>query len=120
MPTRAFPTLNAKRGPKKSRQRDPFPPPLQQDRLFDIRWAAIRRDWTEELLAGDAVQPGWERCAFLASLSGVAAQPIWQWGFVERVSTGLLALKVGAEAIGRDMLEVADLWSLVGRDAWVK
>jgi hypothetical protein len=34
--------------------------------------------------------------------------------------TGLLALRVGAEAIGRDMLEVADLWSLVGGDAWGK
>lgn len=72
------------------------------------------RDWTDELLAGDAVRAGRERCALLARLSGVAPQPIWEWGFIERVSTGLLALKVGAETTGRDMLAVADQWSPAG------
>ena len=71
------------------------------------------RDWTGELLAGDAVEIGLRRCGLLARLSGLAPQPIWEWGFVERVSTGLLALKVGAERIGRDMLAVADRWSVV-------
>jgi streptomycin 6-kinase len=72
------------------------------------------RDWTDELLAGDAARVGRERCDLLARLSGVAPQPIWEWGFIERVSTGLLVLKVGAETIGRDMLAVADQWSPTG------
>lgn len=75
------------------------------------------RDWTDELLAGDAVRVGLERCALLARLSGVAPQPIWEWGFIERVSTGLLLLKVGATTVGRDTLAVADLWSVVGSRA---
>ena len=32
-----------------------------------------------------------ERCARLSELTGVAPQPIWEWGYVERVSTGLAA-----------------------------
>ena len=75
------------------------------------------RDWTDELLAGDAVRVGRERCALLARLSGVAPQPIWEWGFIERVSTGLFLLKVGASTVGRDALAVADLWSLDGNTA---
>lgn len=76
------------------------------------------RDWTDELLAGDAVRVGRERCALLARLSGVAPQPIWEWGFIERVSTGLLLLKIGAATVGRDTLAVADLWSLDGSRAY--
>lgn len=76
------------------------------------------RDWTDELLAGDAVRLGRERCALLARLSGVAPQPIWEWGFIERVSTGLLLLKVGSATVGRDTLAVADFWSLAGSRAY--
>lgn len=76
------------------------------------------RDWTNELLAGDAVRVGRERCVLLSRLSGVGPQPIWEWGFIERVSTGLLLLKVGAATVGRDTLAVADLWSLVGSRAY--
>ena len=39
---RAFPTLKARRGPQNCRQLGPCPPPLQQDRLFDSRWAVTR------------------------------------------------------------------------------
>lgn len=72
------------------------------------------RDWSAELLAGDVVEDGRELCAALARLSGVSPQPIWEWGFVERVSTGLFALQFGAEQMGRDALAVADLWARPG------
>ncbi|MGB0092162.1 MAG: hypothetical protein WBP81_06475 [Solirubrobacteraceae bacterium] len=49
----------------------------------------------------------------LSQLTGVDAQPIWQCGFIERVSTGLLALRVGREALGRCMLAVAEVFAAV-------
>jgi len=68
------------------------------------------RDWSTELLAGDdAADDAHELCVALALLSGVPRQPIWEWAFVERVSTGLFALQVRAELMGRDLLAVADL-----------
>jgi streptomycin 6-kinase len=69
------------------------------------------RDWSAELLAGDVVKDGHELCATLARLSGVSPIPIWEWGFVERVSTGLFALQIGADQMGRDLLAVADLFA---------
>jgi streptomycin 6-kinase len=36
---------------------------------------------------------GW--CRLLAARSGLDAQAIWEWAFVERVSTGLLLLRLG-------------------------
>jgi streptomycin 6-kinase len=47
-------------------------------------------------------------------MTGIATEPVWQWGFVERVSTGLLCLKIGMNREGRDMLTVADAWSRAG------
>jgi streptomycin 6-kinase len=68
------------------------------------------RDWTDELLAGDAVDLGLGWCAQLASGSGVPAQAIWEWAFVERVSTGLFLLQLG-DPDGARFLRVADRWS---------
>ncbi len=73
--------------------------------------AVPMREWSSELLAGDPAQLGRERCARLSRLTGVDSQAIWEWGFLERVSTGLLLLQVGAEQPGRDMLEVAEAWA---------
>ena len=45
-----------------------------------------------------------------ADLAGVDPEPIWQWGLIERTSTGLLGLKVGLDG-ARGMLAVADAWA---------
>ncbi|MBA4013523.1 MAG: aminoglycoside phosphotransferase [Phenylobacterium sp.] len=71
------------------------------------------REWAQDLLAGDPVGLGARRCARLAALTGVEPEPIWQWGFMERTSTGLMALKLGM-AEGREMLAVADAWGAGG------
>ena len=68
------------------------------------------RDWSHELLSGDALRLGQARCAFLSELTGVDERAIWQWGFVERVSTGLLLLQLGMEQAGSETLAVADRW----------
>lgn len=68
------------------------------------------REWTAELLAGDPLSLGRERCRMLSQLTGVPSEPIWQWGFIERVSTGLLCLQLGLPD-GREMLAVAEAWA---------
>ena len=69
----------------------------------------IMRDWNDDLLGGDAVAFAMARCERLSQLSGVPPRPIWQWGFVERVSTGLYMLQLQVTDAGRATLAVADL-----------
>lgn len=84
------------------------PDGLLAEPAYDL--AIPMREWSRELLGGDAARRGRERCAFLGHLTDVDAQEIWEWGFVERVSTGLLATQVGAHRIGKEMLDVAEAW----------
>jgi streptomycin 6-kinase len=67
------------------------------------------REWSSELLSGDPLTLGIQRCRQLAALTGVEPAPIWQWGFIERISTGLLCLKLGLQG-GHEMLTVAQRW----------
>jgi streptomycin 6-kinase len=48
-----------------------------------------------------------ERARWLARLTGLDEQAIWEWGVVERVSTGLLATRVGVQPAGAEMLAAA-------------
>jgi len=60
-----------------------------------------------ELLEGDTRQRAQRRARWLA-VGGLDASAIWEWGVVERVSTGLLAVKIGLQPVGSQMLTVAD------------
>jgi streptomycin 6-kinase len=84
------------------------PDGLFAERAYDL--AIPMREWTSELLEGDPARLGRERSGLLGHLTGVDTHAIWEWGFVERVSTGLLAMQVGAEDAGRQMLKVAHHW----------
>ncbi|GLQ53812.1 aminoglycoside phosphotransferase family protein [Devosia nitrariae] len=88
------------------------PDPLFGERAYDI--AISMRSWTDELLAGDPVRLGLDRCKQLADLTGEAPGAIWQWGFLERVSSGLFLLVLGRFDEGRRMLAVAETWAAVG------
>lgn len=79
--------------------------------------AVPMREWNADLLAGDPLQRARERCALLSRLTGVDAQAIWEWGFMERMSTGLLGLRIGAEDWARDFLAVADRCVINAPDA---
>jgi streptomycin 6-kinase len=68
------------------------------------------RGWSAQLLAGDALELGRQRCAYLQQLTGADANAIWQWGFVERVSTGLVLMAHGRGDEGREMLAVSERW----------
>lgn len=67
------------------------------------------RDWIDELIA-DPVRLGRERCAYLSHLTATDMQAIWEWGFIQCMSTGLLLIRVGQEQAGIQMLMVADAW----------
>lgn len=69
------------------------------------------REWSDELLAGDPLCRGQERCALLSTLTGIEQKAIWQWGFIECVSTGLLLLQVGMTDLGTELLALADCWA---------
>jgi streptomycin 6-kinase len=64
----------------------------------------IMREDPVDLLDGDPR----ERARWLAAHTGLDAESIWEWGVVERVSTGLLCTRVGLQPVGRQMLAVAD------------
>lgn len=82
---------------------------LVGEREYDL--AIPMREYAEELLAGDALALGQARARFLADLTGLDAQRIWEWGYIERVTTGLLCLREGHDEWGRDFMAVAEAWS---------
>jgi streptomycin 6-kinase len=49
-----------------------------------------------------------ERARWLAAQTGLDAEAIWEWGVVERVSTGLIGTRVGLQPVARQMLAAAD------------
>jgi streptomycin 6-kinase len=71
--------------------------------------AVPMRELNDELLAGDALRIGRDRARLLSRLTNVDENAIWQWGFVERVSTGLYSMQQGHDGAS-DFLEVADRW----------
>jgi streptomycin 6-kinase len=67
------------------------------DRAYDLGVAI--RDWTAQLDGPNPKGTLRRYCQLLAEHTGVAVDRIWQWGFVERVSTGLYLLSFGAERL---------------------
>ncbi|MBV1855240.1 aminoglycoside phosphotransferase family protein [Catellatospora tritici] len=73
------------------------------DPAYDL--GVVIREWTAEVLtAADPVGLLRGYCARLAAATGVDAQRIWEWGFVERVSSGLYLMRHGHEEYGREFL----------------
>ena len=60
------------------------------------------------LCAGDTLTLARKRCELLSELTDVDYSAIWQWGFIERVSTGLVLKEFGQEDESSAYLEVAD------------
>lgn len=66
------------------------------------------RGWNGELVAGDPVGTAIHRHKYVSKRSGVEPWAIWQWSYVERVSTGLFLLELGNELEARSFIEAAD------------
>jgi streptomycin 6-kinase len=64
----------------------------------------VMREDPVELMHGDPH----ERARWLARRCGLDATAIWEWGVVERVSTGLLLTKVELQPVGHELLAAAD------------
>jgi len=64
----------------------------------------MMREDPVELMEGDP----FERAHWLAQRTGCDATATWEWGVVERVSTGLVCTQIGLQPLGRQMLAAAD------------
>lgn len=64
----------------------------------------LMREDPVELMADDP----WARARLLAARTGLDATAVWEWGVVERVSTGLLAAGIGLQPVGDQMLAAAE------------
>ena len=69
----------------------------------------MREDPVELLREGP-----WNRAHRLAAMTGLDPVAIWEWGVIERVSTGLLCTQIDLQPVGRQMLETAE--AVVGLD----
>jgi streptomycin 6-kinase len=65
------------------------------------------REYNAPLLEGDTQRLVWKRAEMLAELCDVDADAVWQWGFIERVSTGLANVRDFEGGDGAVFLEVA-------------
>ncbi|MBI4935970.1 MAG: phosphotransferase [Actinobacteria bacterium] len=69
--------------------------------------AVAMREYNEPLVRGDTARLVRDRAEFLAERCGVDPQAVWEWGFIERVSTGLANLRDFDNDNGPMFLEVA-------------
>ena len=85
------------------------PDDLFIERAHDL--SISMREWSAELLAGNPVALGRQRCALLSRLAGVDAEAIWQWGFIERLVNGLLYKEIGPKENAAEFLAVVEVWA---------
>jgi streptomycin 6-kinase len=81
------------------------PEGLRSEPAHDL--AVPLREYNAPLLAGDTKRLVRERTELLASHCELDPEPVWQWGFIERVSTGLANVRDFDGDDGRLFLEVA-------------
>jgi streptomycin 6-kinase len=62
----------------------------------------MREDPVELLLDGPVARAEW-----LAARTGLDAVAVWEWGVIERLSTGLLAISIGLQPVGDQMVHAA-------------
>ncbi|WP_157911766.1 aminoglycoside phosphotransferase family protein [Alteribacter populi] len=69
----------------------------------------LMREWLDDLIE-DPLENGKIRCSLLGQLTGEDTQGIWEWGYIQSISTGLFLIKIGEEPFGYKMLKVAEAW----------
>jgi len=68
----------------------------------------VMRDWNEELLVtADPLALAHHYCQLLAKESGLDEATIWEWGFIERVSSGLYMCAYGSSEHGQPFFKTA-------------
>lgn len=82
------------------------PEGVRSERAHDL--AVPMREYNEPLLAGDTRRLVRQRADHLAEMCGIDPEPVWQWGYIERVSTGLANLRDFDGDDGQLFLDVAE------------
>lgn len=80
---------------------------IDPDGLFaeaEYDMGVLMRGDPAELMHGDP----YDRARWLAARTGLDATAIWEWGVVERVSTGLWCTKLDMQSLARETLAVAE------------
>ena len=78
------------------------PDGLRAEAEYDL--GVVMREDPVELLDGDPH----ERARWLARRTDLDAAAIWEWGVVERVSTGLMGTAIGLQPVAGQMLATAE------------
>ncbi len=86
------------------------PDGLYYEKAYDL--GVLMREWQEEYRE-NAAKAGAARCEMLHQLTGVEPAGIWQWGYLQTVSTAFVLLQIGSEKLGKRMLETAERWLAV-------
>lgn len=69
----------------------------------------LMREWYEEYRE-NPLENGLIRLEYIHKLTGESKQAIWQWGFLQTVSTALLLIKLNRQELGMEMLKTAEAW----------
>ncbi|MEM7363576.1 MAG: aminoglycoside phosphotransferase family protein [Pseudomonadota bacterium] len=85
------------------------PDGLYAEPEYDL--AIPMREYTSELIEGNTAELGLARCQRLAARTKLDADAIWQWGYIECISTGFTCLHhLQWQELGHEMLSVANAW----------
>lgn len=84
------------------------PDGLLYEKAYDL--GVLMREWIDDY-GQDPLKKGKQRCEYLHRLTGVSKQAIWEWGYIQTVSTAFVLLQIGQEGVGRKMLCVAESWA---------
>ncbi|WEK04977.1 MAG: aminoglycoside phosphotransferase family protein [Candidatus Devosia phytovorans] len=82
------------------------PDGLAIEPAYDL--GVLLRGWNEGIEGKNAHNIGRGRVRLLTQRTQVPAEAIWQWAYIERVSTGLLLLEIGDHNEGRLYLRTAE------------
>lgn len=78
------------------------------EKAYDL--GVLMREWIDEYKR-NPIQKGKERCEYLYRLTGVSKQAIWEWGYLQTVSTAFVLLQTGQGNTGDKMLNIAEQWA---------
>lgn len=86
------------------------PDGIKSEPAYDL--GVIMREWADELVVNPKDKLV-ERLIFLHQLTGVAKIPIWQWGLIQCVATGLVLLQSDQKEEGEKLIAIAECWKAV-------
>lgn len=84
------------------------PDGLFYEKAYDL--GILMREWCNDY-EQEPVKAAKERSAYLHHLTGVSEQAIWEWGYIQIVSTAFVMLQIRQEKIGHKMLHIAEHWT---------